>query len=88
MNEQRVLLYPAQVAELLGIKMAALSKWRCTAEGPRFCRVGARIRYDRADIDEWLDSRRRRSTYDTSIGDAKEARSGHKPSQRRTRGAR
>jgi hypothetical protein len=58
------LLDPARAAAELGVKTGTLSKWRVTGDGPPFHRVGARIRYSRADLDQWLTERRLRSTSD------------------------
>ena len=41
-----------------------LANWRCSGLGPRFCRVGGRVRYARADMDAWLAERLCGSTSD------------------------
>lgn len=39
-----------------------LANWRTKGTGPRYRKVGGRVLYDKADLDEWLDSCRRTST--------------------------
>jgi predicted DNA-binding transcriptional regulator AlpA len=42
---------------------STLEKWRLRGDGPPFIRIGSRkIGYLRADLDQWLASRRRGST--------------------------
>lgn len=36
---------------------ATLEKLRCVGGGPRFRKYGPRVRYDRADLDAWADSK-------------------------------
>lgn len=38
----------------LGIAEGTLRKWRMRSFGPRFQRIGGKIRYLRADLDNWL----------------------------------
>ena len=60
-------LRPPQAAEYLGgLSTSTLAKWRVSGFGPRYLRVGARIVYERADLDDWLNSRRRRHTSDST----------------------
>ena len=62
-------LRPPQAAEYLGgLSTSTLAKWRVSGFGPRYLRVGARIVYEQADLDEWLISRRRRHTADLANG--------------------
>ena len=49
-------------ADLIGLKPTTLAKWRIRGEGPPFHLVGRSVRYDRADIEAWLASRKRNST--------------------------
>ncbi|WP_017667664.1 helix-turn-helix domain-containing protein [Sandarakinorhabdus sp. AAP62] len=49
-------------AARLGLARSTLEKMRGTGQGPVFCRLGRRIIYIQADIDDWLMSRRVRST--------------------------
>ena len=63
--EHAPLLTTAQAAELLGMKVQTLRKWRLTGAGPPYVRLGGRggrVVYRRAVIDEWLSSRTFTST--------------------------
>ena len=57
-----------QAANYLGLARQTLAKLRWSGGSPPFYRMGSRILYDRADLDEWLDARRRASTSDTGSG--------------------
>ena len=49
----------------LGIAESTLNKTRLTGDGPPFVKVGPRaVAYRKADLDEWLSARVRRSTSD------------------------
>lgn len=57
-----ILLTP-EASTHLHISESTLEKWRIRGDGPPFIRLGSRkVGYLRADLDEWLASRRRRST--------------------------
>lgn len=57
MNEEHMLA-PRQAAKYLGISDAALRLWRSRGEGPRYFRAGDKlVRYRRADLDSWIESR-------------------------------
>lgn len=51
-----------ETAETLNIKPATLKKWRVYGQGPAFLKIGHKVAYDQADVDAWLDARRRAST--------------------------
>ena len=51
------LLDQAQAAELLQVSPRTLEGWRCRGGGPRFVRVGRRVRYRLQDLRAWLDER-------------------------------
>lgn len=53
---------PPRAAKYADSSTSTLAKLRLRGGGPRFCRIGRAIRYRRADIDDWLNSTRRRST--------------------------
>lgn len=42
------------VARYLGIPVATLYQWRYRQTGPRASRVGRHLRYDPADVRDWL----------------------------------
>lgn len=41
-----------------------LERFRISGDGPRYCKLGGSVRYRRADLDAWLESRLTRSTSD------------------------
>ena len=58
MTTKPELLDNGPAAEYVGIEPHTLEIWRCTGRYKiRFIRVGRRIKYRRADLDDWLESR-------------------------------
>jgi len=49
-------------ADYLDLKPATLEAWRCRGGGPRFVKLGRSVRYRRADLNEWIESRTRCNT--------------------------
>lgn len=50
-------------ADYLGLAESTLAKQRMLGTGPNFIKAGPRVvLYDQADLDAWLDSRKRAST--------------------------
>lgn len=47
---------PGEVAENLRKSPKALAEWPSRGMGPRYCRLGADVRYDYLDVDAWLDA--------------------------------
>ncbi|MFI6782324.1 helix-turn-helix domain-containing protein [Micromonospora sp. NPDC050276] len=43
------------VSTYLGVPVATLYQWRYRRIGPRASRVGRHLRYDPADVRDWLD---------------------------------
>lgn len=54
---RRELIPPREAAPHIGVAEQTLANWRYRGEGPRFYRVGQLIKYDRSDLDAWLDER-------------------------------
>lgn len=54
-----VLWTPDQCAEVLGVSVTTLKKWRHERSGPPFYRVGRLIRYNNREVARWLVARRR-----------------------------
>ncbi|MBU7587975.1 MAG: helix-turn-helix domain-containing protein [Sphingopyxis terrae] len=50
-----------QAAEHIGCSQATLNRYRWKGNGPPYYSL-AGIRYDRAELDEWIRTRRRQST--------------------------
>ena len=57
-------------ATYIGLSASTLNKLRVFGGGPVFLKIGRRVAYDVADLDAWLQSKRRRSTSDTGQGEA------------------
>ena len=68
MDWQRTLMDARAAATSLGVAPGTLAKWRVTGDGPPFVKLGARVRYDRDDLDRWLDANRHRTTGDRLPG--------------------
>lgn len=51
------LLWPEEVAEVLGVPAGTLANWRYQGRGPDFVKVGRHVRYRRLDVDTWIDQR-------------------------------
>lgn len=66
MRNSTPLMRPRQAAEHLGVAVASLAKWRVSGDGPEFLKLGAAVRYRMQDLDAWVESRRARSTAETT----------------------
>ncbi len=58
MKNGRILLTPDEVAQMFGIARKTVLVWARQGQIP-CVRVGRFVRFDPAEIDRWLDSRRR-----------------------------
>jgi predicted DNA-binding transcriptional regulator AlpA len=58
------IMLPPEAARYTRIALSTLAKLRCWGGGPPYLKLGRKIGYQRADVDEWLVSRRARSTSD------------------------
>lgn len=52
------MLSRAEAAAYLGMKTQTLSWWACQGIGPRFVRYGRAVRYDLADLQAFVNSKR------------------------------
>ena len=48
------LLWPEEVAEMLGVPVGTLANWRYQGRGPAFVKVGRHVRYRRRDVVAWI----------------------------------
>ncbi|MFK8251791.1 helix-turn-helix transcriptional regulator [Ancylobacter terrae] len=65
MTALQKLLDTNEAAQIVGLGKSTLDKLRISGGGPRFVKVGGRrVLYDPADLREWLDGLKRRSTSD------------------------
>jgi excisionase family DNA binding protein len=56
------LLTPQEAAELLRTPVKTLERWRHVGGGPCFLKLGRRVCYRLADLEAWLEQRRREHT--------------------------
>lgn len=49
------LIGTSETADYLGVSEQTLANWRYLGRGPRFYRVGQLVKYDRGDLEAWLD---------------------------------
>lgn len=52
----------AEAAQYVGLGKPTLERFRVSGDGPQYCKLGGAVRYRKADLDAWLDSRVTRST--------------------------
>lgn len=64
------LLDPKAAGAYLDLSEWTLAEWRCKGNGPRYFKVGNRVRYSLAELNIWLEAR---SVVSTSEHDAKKA---------------
>lgn len=58
------IMLPVEAARYTRVAKSTLAKLRCWGGGPPYLKLGRKIGYHRADLDNWLASRRARSTSD------------------------
>jgi len=51
------LLNEYQVAEMLGVSVATVRRWRLLKQGPRYLKLGVLCKYRLEDVSVWLESR-------------------------------
>jgi predicted DNA-binding transcriptional regulator AlpA len=61
-------VHAQEAARLVGLSPSTLAKLRLNGNGPAYCKLGRRVVYRPADLDQWLQSR---ITRDTSDADAR-----------------
>jgi excisionase family DNA binding protein len=50
------LLTESEVAARLRVSLACLRRWRLERRGPRFLKVGSRVRYPVEELDRWIEA--------------------------------
>ncbi len=53
-----------EAADILGLKVSTLRRWRWAGRGPAYRKIGAAVRYHPADLSAFADAARRHSTSD------------------------
>ncbi len=61
----RHLLNETEAAAALGLAVATLRRWRWAGRGPCFAKIGAAVRYDPAELRDFVERNTRTSTSDT-----------------------
>lgn len=69
MNDQSRRMAVPEAAAYTGISISTLNKLRVFGGGPVFLKLGRRVLYDQADLDNWMTDRRRHNTCDQSAAD-------------------
>lgn len=55
-RESGRLLTQEQVADYLQMPVRTMEAWRYSGDGPKFVRIGRRVRYRPQDVEEWVES--------------------------------
>lgn len=56
------ILNTREAAQYVRLGKPTLERFRITGDGPPYCKLGGAVRYRRADLDAWLESRLTAST--------------------------
>lgn len=62
MPTKPVLFNEHRVAEYLNMSLGSLRRWRLFRKGPKYLKIGSAVRYQREDLDTWLNSCRATSS--------------------------
>jgi predicted site-specific integrase-resolvase len=57
-------LGPDEAARRLGVESSTLANWRWSGRGPKYVKLGGRVRYRASDLADYLDAQTRASTSD------------------------
>ena len=79
------LMTTAEAATYVGLSRRTLERYRVTGEGPTYLKNGGRVFYRQADLDQWLENNRRRSTSDPGPETEQEAKTRTAAAGRRSR---
>jgi predicted DNA-binding transcriptional regulator AlpA len=61
------LLNPKAAAAFLSCSEWTLAEWRCKGTGPRFCKLGNRVRYTPAELAAWIEAHSAASTSEHDV---------------------
>ena len=61
----RGLVTEHDAAQVLGLSVKTLRRWRWAGKPPPFLKLGGAVRYDPADLSAFIEAARRTSTTDT-----------------------
>ena len=54
-----------EVSALFDISLPVLANWRSAGKGPKFVKLGGRVKYRKADVEAFINSSVRQSTTET-----------------------
>jgi predicted DNA-binding transcriptional regulator AlpA len=57
MAKQEQLLNERDIAEITGMSLATVRRWRLLRQGPPFRKLGGAVRYRPEELEDWLASR-------------------------------
>ena len=63
-TDRPTVLQARDAARFVGLSESTLAKLRLNGNGPTYCKLGRRVVYRPADLEEWLQSRTARDTSD------------------------
>ena len=64
--KDHALMTTDEAAEVCRTTPGTLEQWRHRGEGPQFVKLGRAVRYRRADLDAWIESRVQNKTGEQS----------------------
>ncbi len=64
-EDAKRLMGTPEAAVFLGLAVQTLAKMRVSGESPPFYKLGRQVLYDRAELEDWIAARKRRSTSDS-----------------------
>jgi predicted DNA-binding transcriptional regulator AlpA len=65
-NSREPLLKPEEAGDYVGFTEGWLAKLRMRGDGPKFIKLGRKVRYQRNDLDQWIAAGRSASTSDNA----------------------
>jgi hypothetical protein len=60
-------LTPEEAAEFLRLKVQTLALMRCKGRGPKFLKLGRAVRYERSELERFIDASRFSNTSEASV---------------------
>jgi predicted DNA-binding transcriptional regulator AlpA len=63
-SPQNHLVDEKKAAEVLGLKVPTLRRWRWAGQGPQFIKLGSAVRYHPSELERFIEEGQRRSTSD------------------------
>lgn len=67
MSRWQRIMDTSKASEYLGIPAGTLARWRVEGSGPAYFKLGLRVRYEKAALDEWMQAQIRSCTSDSVL---------------------